>query len=346
MKRKKILLTQPVKRYLHRIVDKAGRIPERLPSEAELMDRFGISRITVRRALEELLEEGYVIRQKDRKGLFTNPRHSLNIQYIIGFVVHGRQSLFHSGYSSLISAGFSIEMGGLRYQREMLTLPEEMDENFAATLKDTLLDALLWIIPDDRDIPVINQMLRKQYPVITVLSPYLDTNPLPSGNFVRFDFAQKGACWAKFFLDRGLKNPVYCGGTKERIEGFRKMLWTHGILLPDAHVIPEQENLPDLLEERFRSDSAIDGLVADGTVYFPVLEFLKRKPERAKLPVLFDGDAMAQELRFANPALNIHSVETTYYQTGVKAGRTAAKMLLECFRSHGQIQKGKSIKWF
>ena len=343
---KKILLTQPIKRYLHRIVDKAGKTPQRLPLEQELMDLFKISRITVRRALEELEEEGFAIRLEKRKGLFTNPKHSLNLQYIIGVVVHGRQSYFHSNYSSLIAAGFSLEMGNVRYQQEMLTLPDEMDENFAATLKETLLDALLWIIPDDRDIPVINQMLLKQYPVISVLSPYVDTDPLPTGNFIRFDFAQKGAAWAKFFLDRNLRNPLYCGGTRERMEGFRKMFEKHGILIPESHVIPEQENMADVLEKLFRNEPAIDGLVADGTVYTPVLEFLKRNPDRKNLPVLFDGDSLAQQLRFANPALNIHSIETTYYQTGVKAGRTAAKTLLNCFQNHGQPQPGRIIKWF
>ena len=104
--------------------------------------------------------------------------------------------------------------------------------------------------------------------------------------------------------------------------------------------------MADVLEELFRNEAAIDGLVADGTVYAPVLEFLKRSSDRKNLPVLFDGDSLAQELRFANPALNIHSIETTYYQTAVKAGRAAAKTLRNCFQNHGQPQPGRIIKWF
>ena len=42
---------------------------DRLPSEKELQDRFGVSRVTVRKAIDVLIDEGYVVRDY-RKGTF------------------------------------------------------------------------------------------------------------------------------------------------------------------------------------------------------------------------------------------------------------------------------------
>ena len=34
---------------------------ERIPTEPEFIERYGVSRITVRKAVEELVEEGYLV---------------------------------------------------------------------------------------------------------------------------------------------------------------------------------------------------------------------------------------------------------------------------------------------
>ena len=49
-----------------RILNGTYQVGETLPSEAELMDRFGVSRITARRALDELSGEGLVARARGR----------------------------------------------------------------------------------------------------------------------------------------------------------------------------------------------------------------------------------------------------------------------------------------
>ena len=47
---------------------------ERIPSEPELSERYGVSRITVRRAVEELCAEGYLVKQQGR-GTFVSTPH-------------------------------------------------------------------------------------------------------------------------------------------------------------------------------------------------------------------------------------------------------------------------------
>lgn len=46
---------------------------DRVPSEAELCERFGVSRITVRRALDELVGEGYLVRKRGHGTFVSRP---------------------------------------------------------------------------------------------------------------------------------------------------------------------------------------------------------------------------------------------------------------------------------
>lgn len=58
---------------------------EKIPSESELTAAYSVSRITVRKAIQELVKEDYLIK-KQGKGTFVN-RHKVvrKIEYVIGF---------------------------------------------------------------------------------------------------------------------------------------------------------------------------------------------------------------------------------------------------------------------
>lgn len=56
---------------------------ERIPSEPELAEKYGVSRITVRRAVEELCVEGYLIKQQGRGTFVSTPRINRRLlQYV------------------------------------------------------------------------------------------------------------------------------------------------------------------------------------------------------------------------------------------------------------------------
>ena len=56
-------LYEQVKDFIARkIQEGAWRAGDRLPSESELVSQFGISRMTVNRALRELSEQGRIVR--------------------------------------------------------------------------------------------------------------------------------------------------------------------------------------------------------------------------------------------------------------------------------------------
>ncbi|MFC5862490.1 phosphonate metabolism transcriptional regulator PhnF [Acidicapsa dinghuensis] len=69
---------------------------DRLPSEDELLTRFGVSRITVRRAIQNLVQRGVVEIQRGRGTFVLAPRISQELTKLTGFVedmmVHGRKA--------------------------------------------------------------------------------------------------------------------------------------------------------------------------------------------------------------------------------------------------------------
>lgn len=58
---------------------------QRLPSEAELVEEFNVSRITVRRAVDDLVHEGLVVRQKGLGAYVAPPKHSYRLTTLTSF---------------------------------------------------------------------------------------------------------------------------------------------------------------------------------------------------------------------------------------------------------------------
>lgn len=56
-------------------IDRGDYVPEeKIPSEAELSQKYGVSRITVRRAIEELCAAGYLVKHQGRGTFVSTPR--------------------------------------------------------------------------------------------------------------------------------------------------------------------------------------------------------------------------------------------------------------------------------
>jgi GntR family transcriptional regulator len=55
------------------------------PSERELVERYKISRMTVRRALSELVNEGFLIREQGRGSFVVRPRVQEQLRHLTSF---------------------------------------------------------------------------------------------------------------------------------------------------------------------------------------------------------------------------------------------------------------------
>lgn len=100
----------------------------RLPSEAALGERFGVSRVTVRLALDKLVGEGAVVRRQG-KGSYVAGRQ----------VRHGLDTL-RSFHESLLQQGLDATMRLL--QKKTAALPPEVRAHFAPSARGLFLQRL------------------------------------------------------------------------------------------------------------------------------------------------------------------------------------------------------------
>lgn len=122
-----------VKNYIkHLLKESIVAYGAKLPSEHELMDKFKVSRNTVRQAFTELTSEGYIYKEQG-KGTFCNYRTDLKHKqivavlttYISGFVFPGiisgiEQVLSDEGYMMLLSNTNNLKEREAQYLTSIL----------------------------------------------------------------------------------------------------------------------------------------------------------------------------------------------------------------------------------
>ena len=111
---KYVLVKEEIKR---KILSKEWTNGSRIPVESEFCDMFGVSRITVRKALEELQAEGY-LKKIQGKGTF------------------GRSELVEQRLSKFYSFGEELRRKGMAESARILELTQiQADEDLAAHLQ-------------------------------------------------------------------------------------------------------------------------------------------------------------------------------------------------------------------
>lgn len=127
-----------------RILDGSLRQHARLPSESALMAQFGVSRITVRQALNDLAKEGLIFKLAGKGSYVSKPRPVQNLSRLQGFgeamsslgyrTSNRLVSLAEVAAPAEIAARFGLDAGAplteIRRVRHVDTLPVALDVSY------------------------------------------------------------------------------------------------------------------------------------------------------------------------------------------------------------------------
>lgn len=103
-----------------RILDGVYRQHQRLPSEAELMREFAVSRITVRQALGDLVGEGLIFKLAGKGSYVSKPRPVQNLRRLQGF----GEAMSRLGYKSVNRLLGIVNLPASRRVAEALQMEE------------------------------------------------------------------------------------------------------------------------------------------------------------------------------------------------------------------------------
>lgn len=244
-----------IKNYLLKQIQESLAIGDRLPTEAEIMEQFHVSRITVTKALKELKEEGYIVRYPS-KGSFVASKDSytkeLNIpdskDALSGTVYSDIMCMlpyFSDQFSLNIINGITSILPPRQYNIHMVQSRTHQKEDYL--LKKCFQSDCkgLILFPVDQ-IYYSNQLLRMKlnnYPMVLIdrILPGIDTN------YVAIDNVYAGKIAFEHLFMLGHRNLLFITHTskdvqtvKSRIKGLWQGSEESGLLPSCIHI---EENL-------------------------------------------------------------------------------------------------------
>ena len=197
-------LNEAIRKHVYRIIT-TGKSGDRLPTEKELCELFGVARGTVRSVLKRFIEEGSVIALKGSGMYIAKPAEMYPGSLLVGIAVgDGRQAYF-TYYPGMITSGASRELCLSGHTYDFLENPRESD-NWADVLSQIRQSGLLWALPQVKG---LKTLAKNKVPTVA-LGVCLDRDrqcpaPPPFVNGVFLDEYHEGAMFVKHGLAAGQK---------------------------------------------------------------------------------------------------------------------------------------------
>ncbi|NLG24702.1 MAG: GntR family transcriptional regulator [Clostridiales bacterium] len=325
-----------VKQYLRQqIADGRLQPGDRLPSEAELADRLGVSAITIKKALGDLSAEGVVRRVKGKGSFVSRPAaergsHIVAMVFAVGDIEDSAFSSLILGaqeYLSRYDYSLLVECAGedpARAQLPVNRLLEQRVDGLALYLSEP--DAMLELI----------DMAERRRPVVMI-----DRRPtLRPCTYVAANNADGAMQAANHLLGLGHRRigfVDYCGAVNTehaRYEGYARALSAHGVNPALQYRAGYQSLAPSALAEAVRGGTTAVFAVNDRTA-LRLIEVLGalglRVPEDVSV-VGFDNSPQAR-----GGSLPLTSVAQSFEDLG----RQSARVLLGLVR--GRYPRGTQL---
>jgi len=265
---------------LGRAISKGDFVPgQRLPTEAELMQQFGVSRTTVSRTLRDLEHRG-VIRRRRGSGTFVKEIERVETDQF-GMMVHGIEpgSIFLSVYESLARA---VDLSGAHVLLAHLTAETNMVEEAAQSAERLIARGVrgVFYLPhaissdgDPINRRVIETFTRANVPVVLLDRDICDFPQRSTHDLVGVDNIRGGYLLGQHLVDAGCRRTLFFAGNvtfssaRQRFIGYRAAMEVAGI---EARVFGGNPESAATVMEAIR-DHQPDGIVCENDQYAAVI---------------------------------------------------------------------------
>jgi transcriptional regulator, gntR family with lacI sensor len=336
------LLYEKILQYLKNKIENKELLPgDRLPTEMELAEEFGVSRITSKRALEELRAAGLIYRVRGRGSFVSGqtrtdnaaPKANAVLDYskVVAFMIPF--SCANGGIMDTVKGASKVlsENGYILDVKYSNSRPEEEKELLESLYEKNLGGIIFYPISDRKNLELMNMFSLDEYPIVSI-DKYFESVPIScvvSDN-------QKGEYEAtKYLLGLGHRNIAFLSDAKiedatsvrNRYFGYCKALKESGLPIRQEFVKngdfynllrePALPILKELLEAGVTAMCCINDYVAVFIV--KCLEALGVKvPEEVSV------------IGFDNVDVGIFAGLTTVRQNMEYMGECAARYIVEC----------------
>lgn len=282
-----------IRQYVIDLMRRHAEHGVRIMSERELCREFKVTRPTARRALKELIEEGYLIARQGQ-GTFINPGKVQNYAYLLRkfftvmLIIGSGRNTDMDGFFMAIVERICNRFKSLPVNLRIANLNSTDPESARRELAVHTVDGILWVRPDARDSGVIAEF-RRQFPVYVI-------GDIPCGDIchITADYLAGGEITARWFIEQGLRRIAFVGGTCGcRIKQAFYRGWVQGFA---RHGITHDEGLNADMEsdicqkiKGFVERGEIDGFFSFGSEFAAVDTVLTQMGVPAgRYPIVID----------------------------------------------------------
>ncbi|MBN8523842.1 MAG: GntR family transcriptional regulator [Planctomycetes bacterium] len=278
---------------------------QRLPGERQLADELGVSLMTVKKAIRQLVLEDK-LRTAPRDGHYIcGARTTTDVGIVVG---EGNASTFVRMPRTIARILQEIDRHGLVVRLISARDPDEALE----VLARYDLQACLWYMPHATRLHAINTVFaRCALPYAIVSEDVLPQDYDRTANLFAYDPAGVGRQRTEWMLARGHRRIACCTHDAPPIyDGFRQAMSAAGLAIDPALIIHHPEDVDRALPPLLGPDG-VTAIIAEGgyTRQQRIFRVLDGHPWNARGELLLDdiGSRLA-ELRQAHPTVRITAV--------------------------------------
>jgi DNA-binding LacI/PurR family transcriptional regulator len=205
--------SERVRRYLLHKILHSGNQQMRLPTEMALVKTLQVSRVTVRRAIDDLIRGNYIQKLPNKQGIYTNPAmvdvtmHSIAILQSTNYLDSRLMSVLGSMSSELLKSKCFCSIN-------FFITGNHSFEFVHQELSNCGFDCILAFSVN----PFANKLLAKGLPILIIETPGYPN--IGEGNFVAFDNEAFGRQVANEMIKQKLNKVLFLGDLTAIKKGF------------------------------------------------------------------------------------------------------------------------------